>query len=279
MRATTPSALEPVRRLSTGGSGLKDFFRVPNAIVDRGSELGPYGLAVAGVLARHANAEGECYPSFARIASQAGMSRGSAIKAIARLEKAGLIVTETRRRGFTKLHVYQFTGWTGETFTSSPDGLVTGTPDGLVDLASDRDQSTPQTRTSPPGGLELDLLNKTKEVSALEVARGVLTECSLMGEVTLRAIEKAAEAELLSGEDGSVVRDALVEAWRDQQKNKATGKLRFPYGPARFFGEGHWKDRSGWSWAEGCRPEPKARYIDPLNCYNTADYQPSRGAA
>jgi hypothetical protein len=70
-------------------------YRTPNEIHDMGLRMAE--IAVYAVLCRYCNPGTEAWPSYTRIAERAGCSRPTAIKAIKRLIKIGL-VGKTRRR-------------------------------------------------------------------------------------------------------------------------------------------------------------------------------------
>ena len=60
------------------GTAQKDggYFWIEDAVVDRyGATIGPLGLAVYAVLARHANAAGESYWPKAKLAGKLGVSK------------------------------------------------------------------------------------------------------------------------------------------------------------------------------------------------------------
>jgi len=69
-----------------------------------GAKLGPYGLAIYYALCRHANQNGECWPSYTTLAEETGMSRDMAIRMVKRLlgeeeglEEVKLIEKQTRQ--------------------------------------------------------------------------------------------------------------------------------------------------------------------------------------
>ncbi len=72
------------------------WFSLDNAIVDHLADLGGAALKVYLVLARHANADRECWPSLSRIASLAGVHHDTAKRAIRELVASGLVETVSR---------------------------------------------------------------------------------------------------------------------------------------------------------------------------------------
>lgn len=85
--------------MGANGSTRGGWFWVDNSIVDlHGASLGPVGVAVYAVLARHANGDGVCWPAKNTIGSRLGISKRAVDKAIAQLERCGLIQVERRQK-------------------------------------------------------------------------------------------------------------------------------------------------------------------------------------
>ncbi len=83
--STTPTT--PVRTLPSGG-----WFWLDNSLLDRyGPQLGVYGLAVYLALARCADRQQECRPSYQAVARAVGCSRRQVIREMRRLESLGLV--------------------------------------------------------------------------------------------------------------------------------------------------------------------------------------------
>jgi len=78
------------------------WFRVDNELLeDFGNVLGPYGIAVYNSLCKHANNTKvirHCFPSYATIAAETGMSKRQAVRAMKNLVKFGIVVKERRLR-------------------------------------------------------------------------------------------------------------------------------------------------------------------------------------
>ena len=76
----------------------KHWFWIDNEIVDRyGHEIGPKGIAAYAVLCRMADKDSQsCWPSYSTIAARMGVSRVTAIDAIAKLVDVGLVAVEPR---------------------------------------------------------------------------------------------------------------------------------------------------------------------------------------
>lgn len=85
------------------------WFRVQSAVVGRIADVGPLGLAVYIVLAKHADLEGVCWPSVRSIAALCGSTDRGVRKAVERLVRSGMIAKETRadQRGGTASNRYR----------------------------------------------------------------------------------------------------------------------------------------------------------------------------
>lgn len=85
----------------------KDWFWLENETVDR-ADLTIYEKMTYIVLARHANSESTCFPSYNTIAQKAGCSRRKVIDCISSLEKKNLIKKEIRKsEGDFSSNIYQ----------------------------------------------------------------------------------------------------------------------------------------------------------------------------
>jgi replication initiation and membrane attachment protein DnaB len=88
----------------------KHWFWIDDAVVDTYHKvLGPFGLALYAVLARHANQHGQCYPSMRRLQMLMGdASRNTIKKYLALLVQCGLIhyTTRTDEDGDATSHLY-----------------------------------------------------------------------------------------------------------------------------------------------------------------------------
>lgn len=106
------------------------------------------------------------------------------------------------------------------------------------------------------------LPEQPSEITPSMVAQGVLTECAIAGRELLDVLEKVVQGE--SKRDGynpGTTRDTMITAWREFLKAKT--KLSFAPGAVKFFGEGHWRDKSGWPWKEGMQPAAPRKYVQP----------------
>lgn len=106
----------------------RGYFTVDNVLLDvYGAQLGPYGIAVYCCLARFANREQECWPSFDAIAKRTGMSRRQVVREIAKLEQLAIIAITPRLddKGRHKSNLYVLLDIVGYGDTQSPR-MVTG---------------------------------------------------------------------------------------------------------------------------------------------------------
>ncbi len=78
--------------------------RIPKVIFERVPELGASGFLVYSVLALHAGAAGNCWPSIARICALSHLSRATVFRALEKLQHAGL-VEASARPGSTTLYL------------------------------------------------------------------------------------------------------------------------------------------------------------------------------
>lgn len=73
------------------------YFTIDNVLLDvYGKELGPYGIAVYAALARFANRDEECWPSYATIAERTGVSRSQIIRMLAKLVELKIVAVTPR---------------------------------------------------------------------------------------------------------------------------------------------------------------------------------------
>jgi hypothetical protein len=83
---------------SNNNDGAGGYFRVQDRLIDwYGRLLGPIAIAVYHYLVRCADQDGCCFPSYEDIARKVGISRSSALRAIAKLVKYKLITVKRRR--------------------------------------------------------------------------------------------------------------------------------------------------------------------------------------
>jgi hypothetical protein len=71
---------------------------IDHAVIDNyGARIGPYGLALYMALARHANSDRTCWPSYETLAGELGMSRRKVIEVAKDLKEMGLIEVSGRK--------------------------------------------------------------------------------------------------------------------------------------------------------------------------------------
>jgi uncharacterized protein YdaU (DUF1376 family) len=101
-----------------------------------------------------------------------------------------------------------------------------------------------------------------ESISPEMVAKGVLETLGLSGGDLLVILTEVSKSELSKGTGASALRDRLVASWLEFSEAKGQGKLtQYAPGARSFFGEGGWKDRTGWRWKEG--HEPSSRPLEP----------------
>lgn len=89
--------------MSNGGSDHDHrWFRVWSNAAKQANKVGTTAIAVYVVLASHTNADGQCYPSAARLGKMLGIHKGTVVRAIRRLEAAGWVVADKSKGGSSK---------------------------------------------------------------------------------------------------------------------------------------------------------------------------------
>jgi hypothetical protein len=162
------------------------WFWLDKAILDtHGAKIGPYGIAVYALLARHADNKGHAFPSLKAMVRVLGMSRQSVVRTLDVLVNAGLISKGYRKSEqgdhasniYTLLHVEIGTSPQDLPHKSNDVHFQNGTS------PQDLPTSTEELRVRPhvdhgtsPRRLEQDPLNKTyseqeKNVSAIAAVK------------------------------------------------------------------------------------------------------------
>lgn len=85
------------------------------------------------------------------------------------------------------------------------------------------------------------------------LAKQVQFETRISGWEILPIITEQCRFAQLEEADDEIV-DSMVTAWRDLTTAMAEQKLRHSWGAAKFFGEGHWKNKAAWTWKDGHGP-------------------------
>jgi len=89
------------------------------------------------------------------------------------------------------------------------------------------------------------------EITSHMVAKGVIEELMLAGKDLAVNLEAIAQAELKRGGNPDDIRDRMIAAWRLYEQEKS--KLEYVKGPAKFFGDGDWRDPKSWPYPKGSR--------------------------
>jgi hypothetical protein len=147
--------------MNNNSNGAGGYFRVQDRLFDwYGRLLGPIPIAAYHYLARCADQDGCCFPSYEDIARKVGISRRAALRAIAKLVKYKLITVKRRRHrqehrddytsNYYKIRLEAFThaGAHREVVTIShpkdnpiKDNPITATTQILVILSAKQDMS------------------------------------------------------------------------------------------------------------------------------------------
>jgi hypothetical protein len=103
----------------------------------------------------------------------------------------------------------------------------------------------------------------------------VKAEPSLRGEAVRRAIAEQLAAEVRKGFSLEDLIERMPDRWRKFSAARDSGKFEIHgWGPANFFGGGHWRDEQCWPWRAEYRPGPARRYVDAETLYSGPEYQP-----
>jgi hypothetical protein len=140
---------------------VADYTRLPNAAYRLVPTLGPMAALVYWALAYHADRDGKCWPSHGCLARELGLSERTVIRAIATVEKHGLVSVERARDGKTR-NVYRLRPLpaTGDCKSPVTQGHQTG----------DTQSPPPVTQGHPTGDTqsqEQDSLNQTQKQDSL----------------------------------------------------------------------------------------------------------------
>jgi hypothetical protein len=96
-------------------------------------------------------------------------------------------------------------------------------------------------------------------ISPEMVASGVLVGLQLSGKDLRIVLEDICRMSMKAGFSADELRDSLVDAYREFDAAKP--KLSYIWGAKTFFGEGHWRNKSGWPWNKGEQPKSR-RYAE-----------------
>lgn len=115
----------------------RGYFTVDNVLLDvYGKQLGPHGIAVYTALARFANGDSECWPSYRTITERTGVSRTQITREIAKLEKMKIISIAQRidEKGQRASHLYTLLDIVGGGTTQVPGGSTYQVPGGTTQV-------------------------------------------------------------------------------------------------------------------------------------------------
>jgi DNA-binding MarR family transcriptional regulator len=113
----------------------RGYFTIDNVLLDLyGSQLGAHGIAVYAALARFANQEQECWPTYRTITDRTGVSRRQIVREIEKLEALNIIAVIRRvdDKGQRTSHLYTLLDIVGGGATQAPGGSATQAPGGAT---------------------------------------------------------------------------------------------------------------------------------------------------
>jgi hypothetical protein len=100
----------------------------------------------------------------------------------------------------------------------------------------------PEPRAAPP-----EENPEGQPITPAMVVSGVLVETAIAGRWLRAVLEQVVSAEAKKpGYEPGALRDRMVESWKQFERAKA--ELEYTVGAEKFFGEGHWRDSTGWPW-------------------------------
>lgn len=111
----------------------RGYFTIDNVLLDiYGKKLGPHGIAVYAALARFANQESACWPSYRTITERTGVSRSQIVRELAKLEALGIITVTPQidDKGERKANLYTLLDIIGGGTTQEPGGSTSQVPPG-----------------------------------------------------------------------------------------------------------------------------------------------------
>lgn len=109
----------------------RGYFTIDNVLLDvYGGQLGPHGIAVYAALARFANHEQECWPTYRTITDRTGVSRRQIVREIEKLETLKIIAITRRvdEKGQRTSHLYTLLDIVGGGATQALGGGATQAP-------------------------------------------------------------------------------------------------------------------------------------------------------
>lgn len=109
----------------------RGYFTIDNVLLDlHGSQLGPHGIAVYAALARFANHDQECWPTYRTITDRTGVSRRQIVREIEKLEELKIIAITRRvdEKGQRTSHLYTLLDIVGGGATQALGGGATQAP-------------------------------------------------------------------------------------------------------------------------------------------------------
>lgn len=111
-----------------------------------------------------------------------------------------------------------------------------------------------------PSSSSSSTTEQNAEITPEMVTRSVLTELGLSGRDLSVVLDEVCRSHMKLYETPDALRDALMAAWKDYDLSKPQ-MTQYTKGPAKFFGDGDWKNKTGWPWKDGKKPAGR-RYVN-----------------
>jgi hypothetical protein len=219
----------------------------------RDRQITPTNLAVLVAVSLRLDRDGWCWPSYATIAADAGVHRGTAVKSIQRLEAVSLLqVVRSSDVGVNQCNHYQLVGGSASATSGSATTTINGAKSG----------SASPTRVVAPARPKLEPLNQTQE-SARAARSGKDTEDRFRqfweaypprsGRRVGKARTLALFAKLSPDDQRLCIVAAKIYADREPEEDGFVAKSR---DPERFIKDDWWRD-----WRDPAPGEPTEKSL------------------
>jgi hypothetical protein len=241
------------------------FFTVPNAVIrTHGPTIGLHGIAVYAALAMHANRAGECWPSFATLATLTNCSRRTIIRVIRELANLGLVEI---RRNANRPNTY-YLPLTAECPTVTPEcptvtrGVTNSHPGGDCESPKQHPVTKPKNKTQEHGRVRAP---RSSVVQENEASRKRFYE-QFWPKYPKHEDEKGALAAWMKLNPDETLTATIVEAIVAQVAKKKTNEWKNPrYIP---FAK-KWLTTKRWNDDCSSKSRPGSEYNpDQANCYD-----------
>lgn len=115
---------------------------------------------------------------------------------------------------------------------------------------------TPTETVLKPGSSSSTSTSNTSddEIDAMMAVTGLIQIIGIHTMTARVVLDRMAHQAEKKGHDLKLWVQKMTDAWSLLESSRP--KLKYAWGPDKFFGEGHYKDPAGWPWKEGYSPPP-----------------------